>query len=159
MACSGGYPHKLQFASRDLPRGLIVAERVVQAALMTGEHPSKDRHGAFLRLSVGAAEADQASGAVLAGGQGAEVCFRVHATSAARWQKFRFKTLPKSLCIRQNSRSNSGRSVRARKKAEVTGTITVSRCSYKRQLAPPITLSFYKLPASVSLSRQRPTIT
>ena len=39
--------------------------------------------------------------------------------------------------------------------AEVAGTITVPRCSYKRQLEPPVTLSFYKLPVSVSLSRQR----
>jgi hypothetical protein len=41
------YPHKLQFASRDLPRWLAMAACGVQATLMTGEHPSKDRQALF----------------------------------------------------------------------------------------------------------------
>src|ERR1035441_1251151 len=51
---------------------------------MTGEHPSKDWHGAFLRLSVCAAEADQASGTMLAGRQGAEMCTHVAQVTAGR---------------------------------------------------------------------------
>jgi hypothetical protein len=78
------YPHKLQFTSCDLSRRLAIAACGLQAARVTGKHPSKDRHGAFLRLSVSAAEADQASGAVLAGGLGAEVCSHVAQVATVR---------------------------------------------------------------------------
>ena len=58
--------------------------RRVQAALMTSEHPSEDRDSALLRLGMGTSEADQSSGAVLAGGQGAEVCSHVAQVATGR---------------------------------------------------------------------------
>jgi hypothetical protein len=51
---------------------------------VTGEHASKDLHGAFLRLRMGAAETDQSSGTMLAGGQGAEGCSHVAQVAACR---------------------------------------------------------------------------
>src|SRR5579859_7965693 len=40
---------------------------------MAGEHPPENRDGGLLRLCMGASEADQASGAMLASGQGTKM--------------------------------------------------------------------------------------
>jgi hypothetical protein len=54
---------------------------------VTGEHPPEDRDGALLGLCMRTSETDQASGAVLACGQGAEM--RSHVTQVAARGKSR----------------------------------------------------------------------
>ncbi len=48
-----------------------------------------------------------------------------------------------------------GRGRKGRGRGHIKATITVPRCSHKRQLEPSVTLSFYNLRVSGSLSRQR----
>lgn len=77
-------PDNLQFAGRDLSSWFVMITCGTQAALVAGKHTSEDRNGTFLRLRMGASEADQASGAMLAGGQGRawKVAQRTQASSS-----------------------------------------------------------------------------
>ena len=61
-------PDNLHLARRDLSRRFAVTSRSHQAALVAGQHASKDRHGTFLRLRMRTAEADQSLRTMLSGG-------------------------------------------------------------------------------------------
>ena len=66
-------PDNLHLACRDLSGRFAVTSRSHQAALVAGEHASKNRYRTFLWLRMRAAEADQSLRTMLSGGQGAEV--------------------------------------------------------------------------------------
>jgi hypothetical protein len=66
-------PDNLHLAGGDLSGRFAVNGRSRQAAPVTCQHASKDRHGTFLRLRMRTAEADQSLRTMLSGGQGAEV--------------------------------------------------------------------------------------
>ena len=74
----------LEFAGGELAVWLAVAATVGEGAAVADEHPSEDRRGALLGLGVGAAEADQPAGAVIAGGQRADVGAHVSEAAALR---------------------------------------------------------------------------
>ena len=58
-------PHNLQFPRRNLSCRFVVRSGRSQTTFVTGEHSSKDRGGALLRLGMHAAEADQSFAAAL----------------------------------------------------------------------------------------------
>lgn len=74
----------LEFAGRELAVGLAVAATFGERAAVADEHASEHRRGALLGLRVGAAETDQAAGAVIAGGQRADVGAHVSGAAALR---------------------------------------------------------------------------
>ena len=61
-----------------------MTSRSHQAALVTGQHASKDRHRTFLRLRMRAAKADQSLRTMLSRRQGAEVRAHIAQVAARR---------------------------------------------------------------------------
>src|SRR5271165_4010883 len=74
----------LHLAGRDLSGRFAVTSRSEQAALVAGQHASKNRDRTFLWLRVRAAKADQSLRTMLSSGQGAEMRAHIAQVAARR---------------------------------------------------------------------------
>jgi hypothetical protein len=77
-------PNNFHLAGRDLSGGFAVTSRSHQAALVTGQHASKDRHRTLLWLRMRTAKADQSLRTMLSSGQSAQVRAHIAQVAARR---------------------------------------------------------------------------